>query len=105
MIEMSFADALFTYLLLWILFIGILWCRELARVKNFDWKVSNSRLFHCDNCHHSFIVKDNFRLRKIKINRPPLMPAYPQNIRQRSAGSAPTPCGRYIGENISGSAP
>ena len=58
MIEMSFADALFTYLLLWILFIGILWCRELARVKNFDWKVSNSRLFHCDSCHHSFIIKE-----------------------------------------------
>ena len=62
MIELSFADAFFTYLLLWILFIGILWCRELARVKNFDWKVSNSRLFHCDNCHHSFIVKDSVNL-------------------------------------------
>ncbi len=62
MIEMTFTDALFLYLLLWIIFIAVLWCRELARVREFDWKLSNSRLFHCDRCHHSFIVKDAVNL-------------------------------------------
>ena len=58
MIGMTLAGALFGYLALWILFIAILWCRELMRVKNHDWNLSNSRLFHCDSCHHSFIIKE-----------------------------------------------
>ena len=62
MIGMSFEGALFVYLLLWCLFVAVLWCRELSRIRRFDWKLSNSRLFHCDNCHHSFIVKEAVNL-------------------------------------------
>ncbi len=62
MIGMSFADALFVYFLLWLIFVGILWWRELSRVKSYEWHLSNSRLFHCDNCHHSFIIKEAVNL-------------------------------------------
>ena len=52
MIGMTLAGALFGYLALWILFIAILWCRELMRVKNHAWNLSNSTLFHCDDSRH-----------------------------------------------------
>ncbi len=58
MIPMTFADALFGFLLLWLIYLGILWYREMNRVKSHEWHLSNSRLFHCDNCHHSFIIKE-----------------------------------------------
>ncbi|MDD3155714.1 MAG: hypothetical protein PHS41_12690 [Victivallaceae bacterium] len=62
MIGMSFADALFGILALWLLFLAILWLRELNRIRNFEWHLSNSRLFHCDQCHHSFIIKEPLNL-------------------------------------------
>ena len=62
MIGMSFADALFVYFLLWLIFLAILWWRELSRVKSYEWHLSNSRLFHCDSCHHSFIIKEAVNL-------------------------------------------
>ena len=60
MIGMSFADALFVYFLLWLIFLAILWWRELSRVKSYEWHLSNSRLFHCDSCpssHLSFYLQ------------------------------------------------
>ena len=57
MIGMSFADALFAFLALWLIYLAVLWLRELNRVNRSAWRLSNSRLFHCDNCHHSFVLK------------------------------------------------
>ena len=59
---MSFAGALFVYFVLWLIFLAILWARELVRVRNNSWHLSNSRLFHCDNCHHSFLSKEPVNL-------------------------------------------
>ena len=58
MIQLDYTEAIFAYLLLWIIAIALLWWRELGRVKRHDWELSNSRLFHCDHCHHSFIIKE-----------------------------------------------
>ena len=62
MIGMSYADALFAFFVLWLIFIGILWWREPYRAKRFSWKLSNSTLFHCDSRHHSFIIKESVNL-------------------------------------------
>ncbi len=62
MITVTYAEALFAVFGAWFLFIVILWCRELYRVKSFNWRLSNSTLFHCDSCHHSFIIKESVNL-------------------------------------------
>lgn len=62
MIGMSFADALFAFLLLWLIYLLVLWIRELNRVNRSAWSLSNGRLFHCDKCHHSFVLKKNENL-------------------------------------------
>ncbi len=59
MIKLDFAEGLFVYFLFWFLTLTILWIREVWRGKVNDWSLSNSRLFHCDNCHYAFLVKDN----------------------------------------------
>jgi len=62
MIELSYDEALFVVLLGWLLLLTILWRREVAREKRNEWQVYNSRLFHCDRCHHSFLTGDPVNL-------------------------------------------
>ena len=62
MIEVSFTSLLFIYFLLWMLIIFFLWIREILRTIKHSWSLSSGRLFHCDNCHHSFLVKDGANL-------------------------------------------
>ena len=62
MIEVNLTTLLFIYFLLWIAVIIFLWIREILRTKKHSWSLSNSRLLHCDKCHHSFLVKDGANL-------------------------------------------
>lgn len=55
MIYLTYADAFFIYLLLWLLLLGFLWYREDLRLRRHRWKISGNRLFNCDKCHHAFI--------------------------------------------------
>ena len=57
MIECTYSEALFAYLVLWLLLILVLWRREESRVRKNEWRISR-RIFHCDNCHHSFVNRD-----------------------------------------------
>jgi transcription initiation factor IIE alpha subunit len=58
MIELDLTTGLLIYLFLWLITIAILWVRELRRIKAHDWSISNNRLFRCNSCHYSFLVKD-----------------------------------------------
>ena len=58
MIYATFADMFFFYLLLWLLLILLLWRREETRVRDNEWRISRSQLFHCESCHHSFVNRD-----------------------------------------------
>ena len=58
MIESTYSEMFFLYLLLWLLLILFLWRREETRVRRNEWRISRSQLFHCDNCHHSFVNRD-----------------------------------------------
>ena len=62
MINATYADTFFVYFLLWLLLILFLWRREEARVRRNEWRLNRGQLFHCDNCHHSFIVKEAVNL-------------------------------------------
>ncbi len=62
MIEVSFDTALFIYLVLWLVMLATLWRREIVRLRRNEWQLSNSRLFHCDQCHHSFIIGEPVNL-------------------------------------------
>ena len=67
MISVTYSDIFFVYFLLWLLLILLLWRREEARVRRNEWRLNRGQLFHCDNCHHSFIN----RARKASICRCP----------------------------------
>ena len=56
--SVSYADAFFLYLLLWLIFLFVLWRREESRINRNEWRISSVQLFHCDNCHHSFVNRD-----------------------------------------------
>ncbi len=58
MISVTYSEALFLYFLFWLLFIMILWRREEVRLSRNEWRLTRSQLFHCDNCHHSFVNRD-----------------------------------------------
>ena len=58
MINATYADTFFVYFLLWLLLILFLWRREEARVRRNEWRLNRGQLFHCDNCHHSFVNRD-----------------------------------------------
>ncbi len=62
MIEIDQRNLLLVYMIVWLAIIAVLWLREILRVNKFDWKLSNSNLFHCDKCHHSFLTKDGAKL-------------------------------------------
>ena len=54
----TYSEVFFFYLLFWLLLLLILWRREEARISRNEWRISSSQLFHCDNCHHSFVNRD-----------------------------------------------
>ncbi|MCK4981765.1 MAG: hypothetical protein KAS17_02520 [Victivallaceae bacterium] len=58
MIGIDLTTGLLIYLFAWLITIAILWIRELQRIKEHDWSISNNSLLHCDSCHYSFLVKD-----------------------------------------------
>ena len=58
MIESTYSEVFFIYLALWLLLILLLWRREEKRVQKNEWRISRSQLFHCDNCHHTFVNRD-----------------------------------------------
>lgn len=55
MIPVSYTE-FFIFLITALMFYGaLLWYRSSSRQKRNAWQVSHSRLFHCNNCHHSFV--------------------------------------------------
>ena len=58
MIGVDLPTGLLIYLFLWLITITVLWIRELWRIRAHDWSISNNRLFRCNSCHYSFLVKD-----------------------------------------------
>lgn len=57
MIGINFSEFFFLVLAASMLYIFFLWFREIQRIKRNSWQLSTSRLFHCNNCHLSFIPK------------------------------------------------
>ncbi|MBR1967455.1 MAG: hypothetical protein IKA22_12690 [Lentisphaeria bacterium] len=62
MIELDQRNMILLYMTVWLAIIVILWVREILRVRKFNWELSNSKLFHCTNCHHTFLTKDGANL-------------------------------------------
>ena len=62
MIGVSLSMAVFLYFAIWLGLIVFLWARELLRVKNYQWQLSNSRLRSCDKCHYAFLARDDSHL-------------------------------------------
>lgn len=58
MIELGFADALFIYILLWLLGLAWLWSRKSTRNKRNEWHLSKTHLFYCNECHNVFVPKE-----------------------------------------------
>ena len=58
MIGIDYGNGFIVYLLLWLITITILWVRELLRTKSYNWDISKSKLFNCDNCHYAFTGRD-----------------------------------------------
>ncbi|WP_176012686.1 hypothetical protein [Victivallis sp. Marseille-Q1083] len=60
LIGMDLAGGLLFYLLAWLVTIGILWVRELWRLKRgYDLQLSKGRLFSCDHCRYVFLFEDD----------------------------------------------
>ena len=57
MIPISFSEFFCLLLTILMLYLLLLWLRASARQKRNAWQVSHSRLFHCNNCHHSFVPR------------------------------------------------
>ncbi|MCI5779957.1 MAG: hypothetical protein MR051_09135 [Lentisphaeria bacterium] len=57
MIAIGFSDFFALLLSAGMLYLAWLWFRESSRQKRNAWQVSNSRLFHCNNCHHHFVPR------------------------------------------------
>lgn len=62
MIELDQRSAILLYMTVWLTVIVILWIREMFRINKFNWELSNTKLFHCRNCHHTFLTKDGANL-------------------------------------------
>ena len=58
MISATFSEVLFMYFLILLTLVLILWRREEVRIRRNEWRISSSQLFHCDNCHHTFVNRD-----------------------------------------------
>ena len=53
----SFAEFFTMLLIAGLIYIAWLWLRESNRQRRNAWQLSNRQLFHCNNCHLSFIPK------------------------------------------------
>ncbi len=62
MIPVTLGGGLFILLALALLFILILWIRELRRQKRYEWESSNRNLFFCSRCHYSFLTGEPVNL-------------------------------------------
>lgn len=62
MIELDQKNLILVYMIIWLIIIVVLWLREIYRVRKFDWNLSNTKLFHCNNCHHAFLTHDGANL-------------------------------------------
>ncbi len=58
MFGLTYADALLGLLLAFCAYIIWLWRRESKRLRRNEWHLTNSQLFHCDQCHYSFILEE-----------------------------------------------
>ena len=59
---LTYADAFFIYLLLWLLLLAYLARREYVRRKEHRWQSMDNNLFHCDKCHLSFVPRERINL-------------------------------------------
>ena len=59
MIGIGIDDALCGFLLIAMGGIACLWFREIIRVKRLEWGLHRTRVFHCRNCHHSFLTNED----------------------------------------------
>lgn len=55
---LTLPEALFAVFLCWILYVGVLWWREVVRNRHFDWRLSDPRIFFCDRCRHTFHINE-----------------------------------------------
>ena len=55
---MNFSEFFFILLTVLIAYIAWLWIREIRRVNHNSWQLSRRQLFHCNNCHWSFVPKE-----------------------------------------------
>ena len=62
MIGVTFGEAIFWFFLLQLLLVGVLWQRESSRQKRHERRNGSSRLFHCDSCHHNFVLDEDIYL-------------------------------------------
>lgn len=59
MIGMTFDTALCGFMLITMGAITFLWFREIIRVRRLEWELHRTRLFHCRNCHLSFLNRED----------------------------------------------
>ncbi len=59
MIRMNYSQGLLLYLLVWLVVLVFLWGREFLRLRHRDWKLSKKKLFHCRQCHFSFLNRQD----------------------------------------------
>ena len=57
MFEINVPNLFFLYLMTWMLFLVVLWARELWRLKAYSWALSEGSLCICEKCHYAFMVK------------------------------------------------
>ena len=59
MIQLTYSNGIFFYLLLCLGTIAVLWVRELLRSRAYSWKSNFQRVLNCPECHVSFTAPDN----------------------------------------------
>ncbi|MCQ2377657.1 MAG: hypothetical protein MJ016_00400 [Victivallaceae bacterium] len=62
MFAIRYCDAFLLMLLAWICYLFVLWRRESARLDRNEWHLTHEQLFHCDRCHHSFVLDEPMNL-------------------------------------------
>ena len=64
MIALSYAEVFFLYLLIWLLFLGFLAWRENLRNNRHHRQIFKSNVFHCNECHHTFVPDEQVNLHR-----------------------------------------
>ncbi|MCQ2352110.1 MAG: hypothetical protein MJ033_01365 [Victivallaceae bacterium] len=62
MIPITYTEAFELLFLAWLIYLLILWRREAARLDRNEWNLIHSQLFHCNQCHHSFVPEEPVNL-------------------------------------------